>query len=492
MTPHDLLQHLDIIAEAPNGIARLRELVLQLAVRGKLVPQDPEDEPAALLLARRVKPVSPEEQEFDLPSGWAWSSIGLLGELRGGATPSKQNARFWGGSIPWVSPKDMKRDFIADSQDHVTTAAFAGSSDKTIPAGSLLMVVRGMILAHSFPTAVTTAEVTLNQDMKALLPFTTKVSPYLLLVTKGLKRQFLSRVERSSHGTCKLPTPSLIELALPVPPLPEQARIVARVDELMALLDRLEAARNTREATRRALRDSSLAALRDADTPEEIEASWHRVSTHFDALLTTPDDIPPFRQTILQLAVRGHLVRQDPTDEPASSLLGRMAARRTALVEEGGARRGAPLPALGPSDQSFTLPGGWVWCRVDDAFYVSGGIQKSSKRRPSRRSYPYLRVANVQRGRLDLTEIAHFELFDGELEQMRLAPGDLLVVEGNGSESEIGRCARWNGEIDACVHQNHLIRCRPLQAGIEGFVLLFLNAPAGMDTMKALAVTTSP
>jgi type I restriction enzyme S subunit len=102
------------------------------------------------------------------------------------------------------------------------------------------MVVRGMILAHSFPTALTTAEVTVNQDMKALLPFQADLGSYLLVATKGLKPEILACVERSSHGTCRLPTEKLLRLPIPVPPIAERPRIVARVAELMALFDRLE------------------------------------------------------------------------------------------------------------------------------------------------------------------------------------------------------------------------------------------------------------
>jgi type I restriction enzyme S subunit len=234
------------------NIAPLRRAVLQLAVRGRLVPQDVTDEPARVRLAGRVLSPSLEDAPFALPGGWAWSSVSKLGHVLGGGTPRKDNAAFWDGDIPWVTPKDMKRDIIADSQDHITAAAVAGSSVKRVPPGALLMVVRGMILAHSFPTALTKTEVTVNQDMKALVPFDGTIGRFLLLVTKGLKPNVLSLVERSTHGTCKLPTDELFRLPLPIAPWAEQHRILARVDELMSLFHRLEerlaAARTTQGA----------------------------------------------------------------------------------------------------------------------------------------------------------------------------------------------------------------------------------------------------
>jgi type I restriction enzyme S subunit len=210
----------------------LRQTVLQLAVRGKLVPQDPSDEPATGLLGDRVHSA---RNGRTVPPGWTCSSLSLLGEVVGGGTPSKSTAEFWKGELPWVSPKDMKCDVIGDAQDHISEAAVEKSSVKLIPPGALLMVVRGMILAHSFPTALTSVK-----DMKALIPFRKDIAHYLQLLTRGEKQTVLSLVERSTHGTCKLPTDALFSLPLPIPPLAEQHRIVAKVAELMGLLGRLE------------------------------------------------------------------------------------------------------------------------------------------------------------------------------------------------------------------------------------------------------------
>ena len=234
-----IARQMDDLFTAPDDVAPLRQAILQLAVRGRLVSQDPSEEPANSLLGKRA--TATKEPPFELPAGWAWSTLQKLGEIRGGGTPSKRNPRFWGGSIPWVSPKDMKRDFIGEAQDSITEAAVEGSSVKEIPENSLLMVVRGMILAHSFPTALTTTTVTINQDMKALLPFSADLSPYLLLATKGAKLRVLDLVERSTHGTCKLPTKSIMPMPIGIPPLAEQHRIVAKVDALMAICDDLEA-----------------------------------------------------------------------------------------------------------------------------------------------------------------------------------------------------------------------------------------------------------
>jgi len=242
----------------PEHIQQLRQTILNLAVRGKLVPQDPHDEPAAKMLGTHELFPDAENEPWELPSGWAWSSLDLIGETLGGGTPSKADPKYWNGTIPWVSPKDMKVDVIKDSLDHISESAVKNSSTRLIPTGSLLIVVRGMILAHSFPTAISAVPLTINQDMKAILPFRPDLIRMLLLLTKGLKPEVLQLVLRSTHGTCKLLTADLFSLPIPIPPLAEQQRIAAKVDELMALCDRLEAQLTTTQTESRRLLEATL------------------------------------------------------------------------------------------------------------------------------------------------------------------------------------------------------------------------------------------
>lgn len=229
-----LATHFDTLFTTEQSIDKLKQTILQLAVMGRLVEQDAGDEPIIDYLYSNNINVTNHEQP-----GWAQVRLGDLGEIIGGATPSKRNPEFWNGEIPWVSPKDMKTDQISDSQDHVSNEAITNSPLRRIPPQSLLMVVRGMILAHSFPVAITTGPVTINQDMKALVP-PSDISQYLLLFLKARKATVTELVDRSSHGTCKLKSDKLWALPVELPPIREQERILRRVDELMALCDQLK------------------------------------------------------------------------------------------------------------------------------------------------------------------------------------------------------------------------------------------------------------
>lgn len=217
------------------SVEALKHVVLELAADGKLVAQDPADRSALDYLAEHGIAGKAHSRR-----NWASVELVALGIVLGGATPSKANAEFWQGSIPWVSPKDMKRPVINDAEDHISHAALDASPMKLVPAGSILMVVRGMILAHSFPVAMTTAPVTINQDMKALVP-PPGIARYLLLALQALKPTMVAMVDRSSHGTCKLVSEKLWAVEIGIPPMEEQRRIVAKVDELHALCDRLKA-----------------------------------------------------------------------------------------------------------------------------------------------------------------------------------------------------------------------------------------------------------
>lgn len=170
---------------------------------------------------------------------WPRVKLGYLVREAGGATPSKDHLAFWNGRIPWVSPKDMKIDLIADSQDHVTEEAVARSSLRLVPAGSVLMVVRGMILAHTVPVAEATVPVTLNQDMKALLPTRRLWPRFLRYSMTASQPDLLSLVEVAGHGTCCLRSEQWRKLEVGVPPLPTQRAIAAFLDRKTAAIDAL-------------------------------------------------------------------------------------------------------------------------------------------------------------------------------------------------------------------------------------------------------------
>jgi type I restriction enzyme S subunit len=319
MNAERLLAHFERIAEAPDAILRLRRLIFALGVRGRLVEQNDGDGRATQF----DKSVDPHpDPPFSIPASWRWARLHKLGSLKGGGTPSKAQEEFWKGDIPWVSPKDMKLDYVADTQLQISHRAISGSAASMIEPGSLLFVVRGMILAHSFPVAIARVHLTINQDMKALVLHEPEMGEYLLRALKGLRTEMLKRVKTSTHGTRRIDGPGYRDLLIPVPPIPEQRRIVAKVDKLMALCDRLEAVRAEREKKRDRLTAASLVRLNTPDhDPAKFAGDARFAISILPTLTARPQQIQQLRQTILALAMHGRLVRQDGGAEPASQLL---------------------------------------------------------------------------------------------------------------------------------------------------------------------------
>lgn len=218
---------------ASELLNRIQTEKAQLIAQGKIKKPRANDLPAS-------RQVSEEEKPFDLPEGWVWCRLAELGEIKGGGTPSKGNSEFWDGNIPWICPKDMKAKYLSESIFQISPDAIGKSSAKLITENSILFVVRGMILSHTFPVAINTKPATMNQDMKALSPFINEMEEYLYLLLRGNADHILKQVKTSTHGTCRLESDIYHNWPVGLPPLPEQKAIVTKVEKLLALCDQLE------------------------------------------------------------------------------------------------------------------------------------------------------------------------------------------------------------------------------------------------------------
>ncbi|MEE7386228.1 restriction endonuclease subunit S [Escherichia coli O21:H21] len=486
------------------GIKKLRELILELAVRGKLVPQDPNDEPASELLRgmkkqqedlikeRKIKKpkklpsIDGTLESISVPQGWELCYLNDIGDWGAGATPNRTNSGYYGGDIPWFKSGELSEDYITDSEEHITALALKECSLRDNQPGDVLIAMYGATIGK---TSILNSRSTTNQAVCACTPFDGLSNQYLLIFLKASKKVFTAMGAGGAQPN--ISKEKIVATLFALPPLNEQLRIVKKVEQLMSLCDQLEQQSLTSLDAHQQLVETLLGTLTDSQNAEELAENWARISEHFDTLFTTEASVDALKQTILQLAVMGKLVPQDPNDEPASELLKRIAAEKAQLVEEGKIKKQKPLPPISDEEKPFELPEGWEWCRIDDLTFVSGGIQKQPKRRPVKNHFPYLRVANVQRGDINIDKLERFELEPHELAFWSLEKNDILIVEGNGSADEIGRCAIWHAPIEKCVYQNHLIRVRGIIEGYQEFIALYLNSPSGIKEMQRLAVTTS-
>ncbi len=183
------------------------------------------------------------------PREWQIKPLGSLVSILSGGTPSKKKPEYWGGTIPWVSPKDMKKDFISDSIDHITSKALDETTLKWVPQNSVLIVVRGMILIHTVPIRVNLSRVTINQDMKALMPTEELTANYLRWTLQSMHSHVLSQISTSAHGTRKLDTNRLLALSIPLPPLSMQKEFDNQLNSLHSILSQQETATNIAESS---------------------------------------------------------------------------------------------------------------------------------------------------------------------------------------------------------------------------------------------------
>lgn len=311
------------------GIERLRALILDLAVRGKLVAQESGDEPATELLrkiskeraaskqvgknmkAANGKQIAPSSRA-ETPEGWAIVRLAdvILGNV-GGGTPSKAEPSFWGGNIPWASVKDVgKSKYVSDTQDRITELGLAKSAANLVPAGNIILVTR-MGLGQ---LSINTIDLAINQDLRAIF-----LSEHVDI--DYCYNYFLTCEMEGTGMTVKgIKLDDLLGLPFPLPPLAEQRRIVAKVDELMALCDALERRSADALAAHQVLVATLLATLVNSADALDLAANWARLESHFDTLFTTEASIDTLKQTILDLAVRGKVVEQDAANWPVEPL----------------------------------------------------------------------------------------------------------------------------------------------------------------------------
>ncbi len=392
MTAVALLEHFARIAEAPDAVGRLRRLVLDLAVRGKLVPQDANDEPAAELLKRieaekdrliktgeirKPKPLPEGEQEefpYRIPPNWSWSRLADVSlRIHYGYTASATNT---------VEHVRLLR--ITDIQNNrVDWQSVPGCAISDVQAAQYALANGDILIAR---TGGTIGKSFLVKDV----PLKAVFASYLIRVqgSREVFDRFLklflespvywSQLEAGARGAGQpnVNGRTLGRMAVSLPPLAEQHRIVAKVDELMALCDELEAAQAKRESRRDRLVAATLHGLNNGDTTLEDQRHTARFYfNHLPRLTTRPEHIRQLRQTILDLAVQGKLVHQDPNDEPASSLIDRIREERS-QTEKRGLK---PPPPIDSSETPFSLPAGWAWANFPELGLFGRG---KSKHRP--------------------------------------------------------------------------------------------------------------
>ena len=420
MNAERLLEHYERIADAHDAISRLRRFILDLAVRGKLVPQDPNDEPALELLKRiaadksrlvkageKEKPLASidADADFDIPPTWRWTRLGTVTSyIQRGKSPKyapsdgspvvSQKCVQWSG-LDLAVAKQVTLESLGEYED----IRFLCDGDllwNSTGTGTIGRVIR---LVDPPQKLVCDSHVTVVRCFKA--------DPEYIRAWLRSDHVYGLIEDRAAGSTnqVELTSQMAINQVVPLPPLAEQRRIVAKVDELMALCDRLEVASGEREARRDQLTAVTLARL-NVPNPATFHEDVRFALEALPALTRRLDQIKQLRQTILNLAVRGKLLPQDPKDEPASELLKRIAAEKARRVKQGTLPNQKPLRPIKDEEVEFDLREGWQWARMADVMKLWNGFAFQSRDFQSE-GVPVIRIGNLQGGEVKLSHAVH-------------------------------------------------------------------------------------
>ncbi len=486
MNAERLLALYDRVAEAPDAVPRLRRFVLDLAVRGKLGEQDPEDDPAAELLGRiahekarlnvshHVNPLSVDETPFFLPVGWLWSRIGELCTKTGsGSTPRGGKNVYKTVGVPFLRSQNVHNDGLRlDEVVCIEREVHARMAGTAVRSRDLLLNITGGSMGRCCRVPDEFGEANVSQHVAILRPAVSEMADFLHKLLLSPYLQALIFDEQTGAGRGGLPKYKMDRIPVAIPPLDEQHRIVAKVDELMALCDRLEEARAAQEDSRDQLTTASIARLSATDTDDgAFQAHARFIIEALPALTARHDQVQQLRQTILDLAVRGKLGEQDPEDDPAAELLGRIAHEKARLNVS------HHVNPLSVDETPFFLPVGWLWSRIGELCTKtgSGSTPRGGKNVYKTVGVPFLRSQNVHNDGLRLDEVVCIEReVHARMAGTAVRSRDLLLNITGGS---MGRCCRVPDEFGEANVSQHVAILRPAVSEMADFLHKLLLSP---------------
>ena len=459
----------------------LRQKILDLAIRGKLVPQDPNDEPASVLLERiraekqqmvkdgklKAKDLKNDsvifvgddnlhyekfsdgtikclkkEIPFKIPSTWTWVRLGFIGNWGAGATPNRAHSEYYGGDIPWLKTGDLNDDYITEIPETITELALKETSVKLNPVGSILIAMYGATIGK---LGILTKQATTNQACCACCPVEGVYNKYLFYFLMSHKTKFINRGIGGAQPN--ISKEKIVATLMPLPPIDEQLRIVSSIESFFFNIERI--------------------------VNEQLNISELVVKT---------------KSKILDLAIRGKLVPQNPDDEPATMLLARIRREKEELIKAGKLKRDKRESVIFRGEDNsyyekfgdgtikciediipFTLPNGWCWSRLSTLCSdIQYGVSNSAENSGSHR---LLRITDIQDGKVEWDKVPFTTLQSPE--QYRLMTGDIVFAR---TGATVGKSFLIKNLPFDSVYASYLIRIRLIEPLYRDYIYNFFNS----------------
>ena len=433
----------------------LKNSILQLAIQGKLVEQRPEEgtaeslfkqilaEKQALIKAGKIKKEKPlpeiteDEIPFEIPESWKWVRTGNVGSWSAGATPSRTNAEYYNGNIPWLKTGDLNDGVVIEVPESISPLALEKTSVRLNPVGSVLMAMYGATIGK---LAILGTPMTTNQACCACIPYGGMFNKYLFYFLMGMRKAFIKMGEGGAQPN--ISKDKIVNSLIPLPPLAEQKRIVAKIEELLPLIERYEKA-------------------------------WSRLE---DFNKRFPVDI---QKSILQMAIQGKLVEQRPEEGTGEELYRRIQAEKQALIKAGKIKKERPMPEITEDEIPFEIPESWMWAKLGDlAWFLDAGKSPNCQKVPVKgEEWGVITTTAIQLGYFDEIQNKVLPESFSVNPSMQVKAGDILIT----------RAGPTNRTGVAClvkeIHYNLILSDKTLRINMtdehiyKDYIVMVLNSP---------------
>jgi len=468
-----------------TGVKRLRELILELAVRGRLVHQDQNEEPAALLAEKiatekaalmqagaikkspKLPEISPDEIPFDIPNGWHWIRLGeLVKKIGSGATPRGGKNAYVQSGIPFLRSQNIWNDGL-NLQDvaYIPPETHERMANTHVFPNDILLNITGASLGRCtvVPTELEMANVSQHVTIiRTIDPLNRSYLHYLILSPYVQSLVWGRQVGMAREGLSKK---VLEQFEIPLPPLEEQHRIVQKVDELMALCDRLEQQTSDQLEAHETLVDTLLGTLTQSENATELADNWARLAAHFDTLLVEPD----------------------AGDEPAAEVVKRAHEKKAQLLSDKLIKKQKELPDITEPEKPFSIPPLWAFARLDDiCTEVTSGSTPPKSEFSETSGIPYLKVYNIRSQRVDFDYKSQFvteNYHRTTLKRSQLLPGDVVM---NIVGPPLGKTAIIPNDHPEWNCNQAIVRFRPIEIELNQFIHLYLKAGMFLKTIELI------
>lgn len=472
MDTKKLVEHFSYVFSAENGIENIRKLILNLAIQGRLVNQIPYDGSVQNLVQElknirtnlsnkgKIKKsitgdvVENHEMAFPIPGPWTWVRLKDLGTIIGGGTPRTSNQEYFAqDGMPWVTPADLSNlpgKYILRGRRDLSELGLANSSARLLPKGTVLFSSRapiGYVAIAANPLAT-------NQGFKSCVPFIAELSDYIYYYLMAVSDE----LEQNATGTTFKEVSGKIVGQIPVslPPLAEQKRIVAKIEELMALCDQLENQKIEASKITIKARDRSLDILTGAKTFSDLPVAWQRIETNFAGFFSPPKSIDTLRGFIYDMACTGRLSNKVSSITPVKKTLGEVKKIRQELLRQNEIKLPNRLFSISEIEEPTVLPVNWQWVRLGE---LCKAIEygTSEKAHEALNGVPVLRMGNIVNGKIEFDDLKYVDQDIKDLPRLLLKYGDLLFNRTNSYEL-VGKMGIFLQEDDTYTFASYLIR----------------------------------